>query len=74
MITGGEIDKLSVAQMLRDYQISRGQDDYDRTAVVSCTAGDGVSNKRLPLFFNGAVDFFKELPKSDDMDGMRRVS
>lgn len=34
---------------------------------------DGVANKKLPLFFNGAVDFFKELPKTEDMIGMRRV-
>lgn len=34
---------------------------------------DGVADKKVPLFFNGAVDFFKELPKSDDIDGMGRV-
>ena len=33
VICAGEIDKLSAAQMLRDYQIQRNQDDYDRTAV-----------------------------------------
>ena len=34
---------------------------------------DGIANKKLPLFFNGAVDFFKELPRLDDVVGMRRV-
>lgn len=40
VICAGEIDKLSVAQMLRDYQIQRNQDDYDRTAVVSVNCGE----------------------------------
>ena len=34
---------------------------------------DGIANKKLPLFFNGAVDFFKELPKSDNMEDIERV-
>lgn len=40
VICAGEIDKLSAAQMLRDYQIQRNQDDYDRTAVVSVNCGE----------------------------------
>lgn len=27
---------------------------------------EGIADKKVPLFFNGAVDFFKELPKNDD--------
>ena len=53
------------------YDISRFKDRYRSVNLLKDR--DGVSNKKLPLFFNGAVDFFKELPKSDDMDGMRRV-
>lgn len=34
---------------------------------------NGVANKKLPLFFNGATDFFKELPKSDDLEGIEKV-
>jgi hypothetical protein len=34
---------------------------------------DGVSNKKLPLFFNGAVDFFKELPRAEDGVGLGKV-
>ena len=34
---------------------------------------DGIANKKLPLFFNGAVDFFKEMPRTDNIDGMNRV-
>lgn len=34
---------------------------------------DGEANKKLPLFFNGASDFFKELPKSDDTVKMNAV-
>ena len=57
VITGGEIDKLSVAQMLRDYQISRGQDDYDRTAVVSCTAGEGSLAKQCAANYDWLNSF-----------------
>ena len=53
------------------YDISRFKDRYRSVNLLKDR--DGVSNKKLPLFFNGAVDFFKELPKSDDMDGMRKV-
>jgi len=34
---------------------------------------DGIANKQVPLFFNGAVDFFKELPRPDDNVNMRKV-
>ena len=40
-IVGGEEDKLAAAQMLRDYQVARKQDAYDRIPVVSTTAGEG---------------------------------
>lgn len=40
VIVGGEEDKLAASQMHRDYQIQRGQEDYDRLAVVSTTAGE----------------------------------
>lgn len=53
------------------YDISRFKDRYRSVNLLKDR--DGIANKKLPLFFNGAVDFFKELPKSDDMDGMRRV-
>ena len=41
LIVGGEEDKLAAAQMLRDYQIQKGQQEYDRYAVVSTTSGEG---------------------------------
>lgn len=42
VIFGGEEDKLAAAQMLRDYQVQRGQSEYDRYAVVSTTAGEAT--------------------------------
>jgi len=42
VIFGGEEDKLAAAQMLRDYQVQRGQAEYDRYAVVSTTAGEAT--------------------------------
>ena len=46
VVCGGEIDKLSVSQMLYDYQVQRGQEDYDRVAVVSVTTGEGTLAKQ----------------------------
>jgi hypothetical protein len=53
------------------YDITFFRDRYRSLSLLK--SRDGVANKKLPLFFNGAVDFFKELPKTDDIEGMRRV-
>jgi hypothetical protein len=53
------------------YDITFFRDRYRSLSILK--SRDGVANKKLPLFFNGAVDFFKELPKTDDVEGMRRV-
>lgn len=42
LIVGGEEDKLAAAQMLHDAQMKRGQDEFDRMAVVSVTAGEAT--------------------------------
>lgn len=53
------------------YDVSRLRDRYRSMSILKDR--DGVANKKLPLFFDGAVDFFKELPRIDDAEGMRRV-
>lgn len=53
------------------YDVSFFRDRYRSMSILKDR--DGTANKKLPLFFNGAVDFFKELPKADDAEGMRRV-
>lgn len=53
------------------YNILKFRDKYRSLNIMK--SRDGIANKKLPLFFNGAVDFFKELPKSDDMEGMNKV-
>lgn len=53
------------------YNITFFRDRYRSMSILKDR--DGTANKKIPLFFNGAVDFFKELPKSDDLEGMRRV-
>ena len=53
------------------YDVNKFKDRYRSMNIMK--SRDGVANKKLPLFFNGAVDFFKELPKFDDVIGMRRV-
>lgn len=46
LIAGGEQDKCAAFQMLRDYQISKNQGDYDPYAVVSVTTGEGSGAKQ----------------------------
>ncbi len=53
------------------YDVSHLRDRYRSMSILKDR--DGVANKKLPLFFDGAVDFFKELPRADDIEGMRRV-
>lgn len=53
------------------YNIVRFRDRYRSMNIMK--SRDGIANKKLPLFFNGAVDFFKELPKSDNIEDMNRV-
>lgn len=53
------------------YNIRILRDRYRSLSILKDR--DGVSNMKLPLFFNGAVDFFKELPKPDDLENIRKV-
>ena len=53
------------------YNVIRFRDKYRSMNIMK--SRDGIANKKLPLFFNGAVDFFKELPKSDNMEDIERV-
>ena len=53
------------------YNVLKFRDKYRSLKIMK--SRDGIADKKLPLFFNGAVDFFKELPKSDDIEGMNRV-
>lgn len=53
------------------YDVSFFRDRY--RSMIILKDRDGTPNKKIPLFFNGAVDFFKELPKKEDLEGMRRV-
>lgn len=34
---------------------------------------DGIANKKIPLFFDGAVDFFKEMPRTNNVEGMANM-
>ena len=63
-------DRYSIAEH-NGYDISFFRDRYRSMTILKDR--DGVSNRKLPLFFNGAVDFFKELPRADDAEGIRRV-
>ena len=53
------------------YDVGFFKDRYRSMSILKDR--DGTANKRLPLFFNGASDFFKELPKSNDVSAMAVV-
>lgn len=67
LIVGGEEDKLAAAQMLRDYQIQRKQEDYDRIAVVSTTCGEPSLAKTCAAQFD-FLDMFDEIILCMDND------
>lgn len=53
------------------YDITFFRDKYRSMSILKDR--DGIANKKLPLFFNGAVDFFKELPRIENTEGLARV-
>lgn len=53
------------------YEINKLKDNFRLLTILKDR--DGPSNNKVPLFFNGAVEFFKELPKPDDAVGMTKV-
>ena len=74
LIVAGEEDKLAAAQMLRDYQIQRKQEDYDRIAVVGIHCGEGSLAKVCANSYD-FVDSFEEviLCMDSDLAGARAV-
>lgn len=73
VVTSGEIDKLSIAQMLRDYQLSRGQEDYDRIAVVSVTTGEATLAKQCAAQYDW-LDSFDNILLCGDTDDVGRAA
>ena len=67
LIVGGEEDKLAAAQMLRDYQIQRKQEDYDRIAVVGIHCGEGSLSKVCANSYD-FIDSFEEVILCMDND------
>lgn len=67
LIVGGEEDKLAAAQMLRDYQIQRKQEDYDRIAVVGIHCGEGSLAKVCANSYD-FLDSFEEIILCMDSD------
>lgn len=49
MIVGGEEDQLAAYQMLREYQVKKGTDNFDAIPVVSPTIGEVGSAQQLAL-------------------------
>lgn len=59
VVTGGELDALSVYQMLTDYQKSKGNDAYEPIPVVSCTVGEQSTAKQI----QSQYDWFNKFDK-----------
>lgn len=47
-----------------DYDIVRMQDHF--RMLINLKSRDGEANTRVPLYFDGAVNFFRELPPAKD--------
>lgn len=59
LITGGEIKALTTYQMLYDNQSNRGKLDYETTAVVCSTLGEGGCHKQVQAQY----EFFSQFKK-----------
>ena len=53
------------------YNIAELGDYYRSLSILKNR--DGEANIKVPLFFNGASDIFKELPKPDNEEGLNAV-
>lgn len=59
VIVGGEIDQLSAFQMLRDYQVRSGKEDFEPTAVVTSLVGETATASQA----KGQYEFFSKFQK-----------
>ena len=74
IITAGEIDCLSVFQMLQDYQKSRGNDVYEPIPVVTSTIGEGGTAKQIALQYEWLNRFEKIILCLDNDDAGREAT
>lgn len=63
-------DRYSITEH-QGYDITYFRDMYRSITILKDR--DGVANKKLSLFFNGATDFFKELPHPEEEEQIQRV-
>lgn len=73
LIVGGEEDKLAAAQMLRDYQVQRKQEDYDRIPVVSVNCGEQSLAKTCAAQYE-FLDMFEEIIIAMDNDAAGKAA
>lgn len=67
VLVGGEIDKASAQVMFRNYQLKKGQEDYDHYAVVSPTTGEGSCAKQVAAQYEW-LDSFENIVVCMDND------
>jgi hypothetical protein len=59
IISGGETKALNTYQMIRDYQVSRGKEDFETTAVVCSTLGESAAHIQVAARY----EFFNQFEK-----------
>lgn len=74
LIVGGEVDYLSADQMLFDYQVSKGNSDYNRVAVVSPSTGEGGSIKQIQANYEFFNSFEKVIIGLDNDEAGRKAA
>lgn len=58
-------------QVHNGYMITKLKDNYRSLNLLKYR--DGVEGRKLPLFFDGACDFFAEMPKLDDTKTINKI-
>ena len=74
VVCGGEVDFLSAFQMLRDYQVSKGNGEkYDSVACVTPTVGEGGCGKQIQGNYK-FLDSFERIVVCFDSDAAGKAA
>ena len=74
LIVGGELDQLSAYQMIREYQVSKGNGHYEPPAVVSPTIGESGCTKQIQKNYSFFDKFEKIIVAFDNDDAGKKAT
>lgn len=74
LIVGGEVDYLSADQMLYDYQLGKGNEDYNRVPVVSPSIGESGAWKQIQAQYEFFMQFDKIIVGFDNDDAGKEAA